>query len=180
MGIPPSGDLGLPSVVENSTLSPLPIIGGGSPGLPSVGGEALIQPVGIPRVGAVGPPAISVVLVVPSITSTSVVGTPGSGTTGGGVYGILRPADVPLPYIVGQPPPGDMDPIMLRFLMQELARAQETVNSLSLRIPQEATSAPERPPNKLIRYARLPWDPLGTAPLDSGWVYWNGTAWIAL
>ena len=51
------------------------------------------------------------------------------------------------------------------------------LDDLAYLIPQVADEAPTRPRKGLIRYAVSPWNPLGTG---DGWVYYDGTSWVAL
>lgn len=181
LSIPSTDSLGSPTLVVDTILTMVGIAPTASFGTPEIAQGFTV--VGIPPSVAIGTPTLDVDFTVVGIASTATVGAPGTGlggTLGTGVFSIQRPPDIPLDYPRGEPPPADVDPILLRFLMQELTKLQSAVKDLQWRMPQEAIEAPQRPPHQLIRYARQPWDPLGTAPVDAGWVYWNGTAWVAL
>lgn len=64
-----------------------------------------------------------------------------------------------------------------RYLDSELQRLEKTINDLVEAVPQVATRTPKAPRTGTIRYAKAPWDPLGTG---DAWVWFNGTAWAAL
>jgi len=63
------------------------------------------------------------------------------------------------------------------YLEEELRRIEETLREVLDTLPQVAYKAPQSPRNSMIRYAKAPWDPLGTG---DGWVYYDEGAWKAL
>lgn len=63
------------------------------------------------------------------------------------------------------------------YLESEFRKVQDSIQSLVDASPQVAFKAPERPRLGMIRYAKSPWDPLGTG---DGWTWWDGSAWQAL
>lgn len=75
-----------------------------------------------------------------------------------------------------QTPDQRIDALRL-YVEEELRRLERSVNSLVYAAPQVAISEPDKKSKGLIRYAKSPWNPLGTG---NGWVYWNGSAWVAL
>lgn len=84
-------------------------------------------------------------------------------------YAGVRSA-VPVPYVPG-PPPSDQE-----ALVAEFQRLQAAVETLAALVPQVATSAPQRPVEGMVRYAKAPWNPLGTG---NRWVQYLGGAWVA-
>lgn len=81
----------------------------------------------------------------------------------------------PAPYVRGMRPVlgGDAP-----FIMEELRRIEQTLKDLADFAPQEADTAPARPRVGMQRLSVDPWRPLG-GTVDR-WVYWSGTAWVAL
>ena len=80
-----------------------------------------------------------------------------------------------IPFVRGRPP---QNPAELNiFLTNELTRIETTLAQVTNLVPQVAISAPRVPLLGMIRYAKAPWNPLGTG---NGWVRYNGTTWIAL
>lgn len=65
---------------------------------------------------------------------------------------------------------------LLKWLLEELDRVQEVSSELTDSAPQLAEAEPSSKRAGMIRYARAPWDPLGTG--YEGYVVWNGTAWV--
>lgn len=63
------------------------------------------------------------------------------------------------------------------YLESEFRKVQDSIQSLIHAAPQVAFKEPDNPLLGMIRYAKSPWDPLGTG---DGWVYWDGSAWAAL
>ena len=63
------------------------------------------------------------------------------------------------------------------YLEEEFRRIEGSISSLTYAAPQVAIDEPDQKSKGLIRYAKSPWNPLGTG---DGWVYWNGSAWAAL
>lgn len=63
------------------------------------------------------------------------------------------------------------------YLAEELRRIEQAIQSLTAATPQVAFKEPSEPTLGMIRYAKSPWNPLGTG---NAWVYWNGSAWAAL
>jgi hypothetical protein len=65
---------------------------------------------------------------------------------------------------------------LLKWLHEELDRIQEVASELTDSAPQLAEAEPSSKRAGMIRYARAPWDPLGTG--YEGYVVWNGSAWV--
>lgn len=63
------------------------------------------------------------------------------------------------------------------YLADEFRKIEASLATLALATPQVAFKEPDTRMRGMIRYAKSPWDPLGTG---DGWVYWTGTAWAAL
>ena len=63
------------------------------------------------------------------------------------------------------------------YLDTEFSKVETALNTLTDAAPQVAFKEPAVKKLGLIRYAKSPWNPLGTG---DGWVYWNGSAWAAL
>lgn len=82
---------------------------------------------------------------------------------------------VVVPYVRGNPPtePNNIP----QFLTNELKRVEVTLSQLVQLVPQVSLAAPKVPLTSMIRYAKAPWNPLGTG---DGWVRYNGTAWVIL
>lgn len=79
------------------------------------------------------------------------------------------------PYVRGNPPSDPTD--LPTFLTTELRRLELTLSQVTNLVPQVATAAPKSPLTTMIRYAKSPWNPLGTG---DGWVKFDGTSWTAL
>lgn len=77
------------------------------------------------------------------------------------------------PYRMGAKP-GNID---TAALYREIDRLRQTVDQLTELSPQVADNPPDNPRRFTIRRAIAPWDPLGTG---DAWVWYNGTAWVAL
>lgn len=61
----------------------------------------------------------------------------------------------------------------------ELRRVATALESICNLLPQAADRAPSDPRAGMVRYALYPaWAPLGGS--SNVWVYYNGTAWVAL
>lgn len=63
------------------------------------------------------------------------------------------------------------------YLAEEFRKIEASIQSLAAAAPQVAFKEPSPPSLGMIRYAKSPWNPLGTG---EGWVYWDGSAWAAL
>lgn len=63
------------------------------------------------------------------------------------------------------------------YLATEFRKLEQTLATLVNSAPQVAFKEPSELMTGMIRYAKSPWDPLGTG---DGWVYWDGSAWTAL
>jgi len=63
------------------------------------------------------------------------------------------------------------------YLDSEFKRVEDSLNTLSDAAPQVAFKEPDVKKLGMIRYAKSPWDPLGTG---NAWVWWDGSAWTAL
>lgn len=63
------------------------------------------------------------------------------------------------------------------YLAEEFRKIETSIATLITAVPQVAFKEPDRPTRGMIRYAKSPWDPLGTG---DGWVFWDGAAWAAL
>jgi hypothetical protein len=79
------------------------------------------------------------------------------------------------PYVTGQPPTTSQDTI--RFLMLELRKLEQTIQTITDLTTQVAISEPSKKLTGMIRWNKAPWDPLGTG---DGLVKWNGSAWTAV
>lgn len=76
------------------------------------------------------------------------------------------------------PLPSDQTMEGLRqYLDREFSKIELILSQLSTMAIISATAAPRTPMRGMVRYARTPWNPLGTG---DGWVRYNGTTWIAL
>lgn len=64
-----------------------------------------------------------------------------------------------------------------KYVEEELRRLEKSIETIVYATPQVAIKEPDKKQTGLIRYAKSPWDPLGTG---DGWVYWDGSAWAAL
>lgn len=85
--------------------------------------------------------------------------------------------DLQVPNYIKSPRPVIQDSIPT-YIDDELEKIKVTLDHLVLASPQVATSEPERKIKSMIRYAKLPWDPLSDG--SEGFVYWDGAAWSAL
>lgn len=63
------------------------------------------------------------------------------------------------------------------YLDAEFKKIEDSINTIADAAPQVAFKEPAVKKLGMIRYARSPWNPLGTG---NGWVFWNGSAWTAL
>lgn len=63
------------------------------------------------------------------------------------------------------------------YMETEFRKIEDSISSLNIAAPQVAFKEPDQKLLSMIRYAKSPWNPLGTG---DGWVYWNGAAWAAL
>lgn len=64
-----------------------------------------------------------------------------------------------------------------KYIEEELRRIEKSLETLTIAAPQVAIKEPSDKLLGMVRYAKSPWNPLGTG---NGWVYWNGSAWTAL
>lgn len=64
-----------------------------------------------------------------------------------------------------------------RALVEELRRVELALADLTDFAPQTTPTAPAAPRFGMIRRAIAPWSPLGTG---DAWVWYDGTAWVAL
>ena len=88
-------------------------------------------------------------------------------------YEGAKDATVP-PYELG--PASTLSGNDIAALVYEFRRLQSTVVVMRDLVPQVATAAPRNPVNGMIRYAKAPWNPLGTG---NRWVQYLGGAWVA-
>lgn len=79
-------------------------------------------------------------------------------------------------YVRGVPV-GNKEQYIL-FLESELRRLENTVRQLTEAAIQVAIAEPNTPKRGMVRYAKTPWDPLGTA--FEGLVVYDGTSWAAV
>lgn len=94
------------------------------------------------------------------------------------VQGYSRaPQPFPLAASVSPQSPDQRIDALRHYLEEELRRIEKSIDSLVYAAPQVAVREPDKKPKGIIRYAKSPWNPLGTG---DGWVYWNGSAWTAL
>lgn len=63
------------------------------------------------------------------------------------------------------------------YLGEEFRKLESSIATLVAATPQVAFKEPDDKMLGMIRYAKAPWNPLGTG---DQWVFWNGTAWAAL
>lgn len=63
---------------------------------------------------------------------------------------------------------------------EQLEGIERAIKQLNYLIPQVSDSAPPNLIRGLIRYAIDPWHPLGSTAGDDGWVYYDGSTWVAL
>ena len=84
---------------------------------------------------------------------------------------------VPIAYTKGSPP---VDPERLGLhVHDELRKIETSLRRINALIPQAADAAPADKYIGMQRFAiAADWNPLGTGV--NSWVYWNGTAWVAL
>lgn len=84
---------------------------------------------------------------------------------------------VAIPYTKGNPP---ADPKRLDLhVHDELRKIETTLRRINALIPQAADAEPAEKYIGMQRFAlAADWNPLGTGV--NAWVYWNGTAWVAL
>lgn len=82
---------------------------------------------------------------------------------------------VPLPW--NPTPPSRLTGNTLESLRADLDTLKATVDTLVDLTPQVSTAPPQRPRRGTIRYAVAPWNPLGSG---DAWVWFNGSAWVAL
>lgn len=66
---------------------------------------------------------------------------------------------------------------LVNYLVSELDKLRLTISQLVDLAVQVADAEPTKPKVGMIRWAKAPWDPLGTG---DGFVKWNGSAWTAL
>lgn len=66
---------------------------------------------------------------------------------------------------------------LVNYLVIELDKLRLTISQLVDLAIQVADVEPVKPKTGMIRWAKSPWDPLGTG---DGLVKWNGTAWTAV
>lgn len=64
------------------------------------------------------------------------------------------------------------------YLIEELRRIENTLQSLSRASIQVADFAPDNPVKGMVRYNTSAWDALGDS--STGLVVYNGTAWVAV
>ena len=63
------------------------------------------------------------------------------------------------------------------YLAEEFRKIEGSIVTLVTATPQVAFKEPDTKMLGMIRYAKSPWNPLGTG---DAWVYWDGSAWTAL
>lgn len=72
--------------------------------------------------------------------------------------------------------PPIVDPETLpQYVLEELRRIEQNLDSLNTLICQVSYAEPTTKVIGMTRYAKSPWNPLGTG---DGFVKWNGTAWV--
>jgi hypothetical protein len=86
----------------------------------------------------------------------------------------LKEDAVPVAF-VRQAPPQDQKALVL-YLMSEVEKLQTSIATLVNLVPQVAIAPPVPALNGMIRYAKAPWDPLGTG---DAFVKYDGS-WTAL
>lgn len=64
------------------------------------------------------------------------------------------------------------------FIHDELRKLENSIKRVSLLLPQSADAEPDEKLIGMQRFTVSPWNPLGTG--SGSWVYWNGTAWVAV
>lgn len=57
------------------------------------------------------------------------------------------------------------------YLQNELEKLQHSISAMRLMTPQVCDAEPSEKMNGMMRFAKSPWDPLGTGFV--GWVYWD-------
>jgi hypothetical protein len=62
------------------------------------------------------------------------------------------------------------------FMGDELRKIETSIATLVKQVPQVALSEPQDRIEGMIRYAKSPWNPLGTG---DAWVWWNGSEWTS-
>ena len=67
---------------------------------------------------------------------------------------------------------------MSKYLLDELQRLQNSINSLTNAAIQVADREPENPQKGMVRYNKSPWDALGNS--SEGLVVYDGTNWAAI
>jgi hypothetical protein len=68
-----------------------------------------------------------------------------------------------------------------KYSDEQLEAIELAIKILGKLVPQVSEAEPEKPQRGLIRFAIHPWHPLSsTGTTDDGWVYYNGSAWVAL
>lgn len=87
---------------------------------------------------------------------------------------ITRQDAAPVPFVRGLPPD---DKSIIIYLVSEMEKLQNTLGTLVNLVVQVAISEPPQPLTGMLRWAKAPWDPLGTG---DGLVQWNGTIWVAV
>jgi hypothetical protein len=82
---------------------------------------------------------------------------------------------VPTPYRRGIRPslPGSEGV----YLEEELRRVEQTLADVLRAVPQVVYMEPTNPGEGMIRYAKAPWNPLGTG---DAWVTYKAGVWVAL
>lgn len=66
------------------------------------------------------------------------------------------------------------------YLTLEFRKIALSISKLADMVPQVANTAPVRPQQGWIRYAKAPWNPLGVTTGNSGWVSFMDGSWVAL
>jgi len=94
---------------------------------------------------------------------------------------VTRYIRAPQPFVLTSPV-GDQSPeqkfqAFTKYIEEEFRRVEQSITSLAIASPQVAIKEPTDPSTGLIRYAKSPWNPLGTG---NAWVYWDGSNWVAL
>lgn len=76
------------------------------------------------------------------------------------------------------PPSRISEQELLRQLLEVFQSLAQTLGDVAEASPKVADAPPASPRRGTIRLAVSPWNPLsGTPPY---WVWWNGSAWVAL
>ena len=88
---------------------------------------------------------------------------------------------LPQPFPISSPvspsSPDQKIEALRKYIEEEFRRLEKSLETLVYAAPQVAVKEPDKKQKGLIRYAKSPWDPLGTG---DAWVYWDGSAWTAL